>query len=136
MRNAAKPLRKGLLCEFQLAVIVAVTAVRMVQVAIHEVIDMVVVRYRFMATIGAVDVSGIVTRCRRGAAVRISGADFDNVFIDVIGVRMMQMPFVQVIDVTVVFHGGVPAASAMVMIMMRMNFVVAHNRDLSRLVCA
>jgi hypothetical protein len=143
MSNATKALRerarlpaRGLLCEFQLAVIVAMTAVRMVQVAIHEVIDVVVVRHRFMAAIRAVDVSGIVTRCRRGAAVRISGADFDNVFIDVIGVRMMQMPFVQVIDMTVVFHGRVAAAGAVVMIVMRMNFVVAHNNSLSARTCA
>jgi hypothetical protein len=116
MRNATKVLWKGLLCEFQLAVIVAVTAMRMVQVANHEVVDMVAVRHPFMAAPSAADVPGFVTRCRRGAAVRKSGADFDNVFIDVIGVRMMQMPFVQVIDMTVVFHGGVAAAGAVVMI--------------------
>ena len=136
MRNATTTLRKGLLCEFQLPVVVTMTAMRMVQMAIHEVIDVVVVRHRFMAAIGGVDVSCIVTRCRRGAAIGISGADFDNVLIDVIAVRMMQMSFVQVIDMPVVFHSRVAAAGAVVMIVMRMNFVLAHNRGLSPPSCA
>ena len=136
MRNATKALRKGLLCEFQLAVVVTMTAVWMVQVGIHEVIDMVVVRYRFMAAIGAVNVSGLVTRGRRSAAVGVSGADFDNVLIDVIAVRVMQMPVVQVIDMPVVFHSRVTAAGAVMMIVMRMNFVLAHNRGLSPPSCA
>lgn len=123
MRNATKALRerarlpaRGLLCEFQLAVIVAVTAMRMVQVATHEVVDMVAVRHPFMAAASAVDVPGFVTRGRCGAAVGSSGADFDNVLIDLIAVRMLQMPFLQVIDMTVVFHGRVAAAGAVVMI--------------------
>lgn len=129
MRNATKALRKGFLCEFQLAVVVAMTAVWMVQVATHEVIDVVAVRHPFMAATKAVDVSSFVTRGRRGATVGSSGADFDNVFIDMIAVRMMQMPFVQVIDVTVMFHDRVAAAGAVVMIVMRMNFVIAHNNS-------
>ena len=136
MRNATKALRKrarlparGLLCEFQLAVIVAVTAMRMVQVATHEVVDMVAVRHPFMAATRAVDVSSFVTRDRSGAAVGLSGAEFDNVFIDVIAVWMMQMPVVQVIDVPVMFHGRVAAAGAVVMTVMRMNFVIAHNHS-------
>ena len=104
--------------------------------ALHEVIDMFVVRHRFMAAIGAVNVSGLVTRCRRGAAVRISGADFDNVLIDVIAVRVMQMSVVQVIDMSVVVHSRVTAAGAVMMIVMRMNFVLAHNRWLSPPSCA
>lgn len=100
---------------------------RMVQVPIDEIIDMGAVRDGFMAATRAVDVSSFVTRGRRGAAVGLSGAGFDDVFIDVIAVRMMQMPFVQVIDVPVMFHGRVAAAGAVVMIVMRMNFVIAHN---------
>ena len=125
-----------MLCEFQIAVVVTMTAVWMVQVGIHEVIDMVVVRYRFMAAIGAVNVSGLVTRGRCSAAVGVSAADFDNVLIDVIAVRVMQMPVVQVIDMPVVFHGRVAAAGAVVMIVIRMNFVLAHNRGLSPPSCA
>ena len=100
---------------------------RMVQVPIDEIIDMGAVRDRFMAATRAVDVSSFVTRGRRGAAVGLSGADFDDVFIDVIAVRMMQMPVVQVIDMPIVFHCRVTAAGAVVMIVMRMNFVIAHN---------
>ena len=79
------PLRRGLrLRQLQLAVIVAVVAVRMMQVAVHEVID-------------------------------------------VPGVRVMQMPVVQVIDVPVVLHCDVAAAGAVLMVVIGMDFAVAHN---------
>ena len=143
MRNATKALRerarlpaRGLLREFQLAVIVAVTAMRMVQVAIDEIIDMGAVRHRFMAATRAMDVFSFVTRGWRGATVGVSSADFDNVLINVIAVRMMQMPIVQVIDMPIVFHCRVTAAGAVVMIVMRMNFVIAHNNILSPPTCA
>ena len=136
IRNATKALRKGFLYEFQFAVIVAMTAVWMVQVAIHEVIDVVAVRHRFMAATRAVNMSSVMTRGWRGATVWVSGVGFDNVLIDMIAVRTMQMPFVQVIDVTVMFHGRVAAAGAVTMIVMRMNFVIAHNNSLSPPICA
>jgi len=115
------------LCQLQLAVIVAVIAVRMMQAAIHEVIDVVAVRDRFMAAIRAVDMRGVVAGAGRGVAVRISGADFDDVLIDMPGVRVMQVPIVQIVDVPVVFHGNVAAVGAVFVVVVGMDFAVAHN---------
>ncbi len=113
--------------QIQLAVIVAVVAVRMMQVAVHEVIDMVAVRDRLVAAAGAVDVRGVVAGARRGVAVGILRTDLDDVLIDVPVVRMMQMPVVQVINVPVVLHRGVAAASAVRVVVVGMDFAVAHN---------
>lgn len=122
------PLRRGLrLRQLQLAVIVAVVAVRMMQVAVHEVIDVVAVRDRFVAAAGAVDMRGVVAGAGRGVAIGIRSADLDDVFIDVPGVRVMQMPVVQVIDVPVVLHCDVAAVGAVLMVVIGMDFAVAHN---------
>ena len=59
------------------AVVVAVAAVGVVQVAIDEVIDVVAVRHRFMAATRAVNVAGRVatTRVFRGAIRRVDRGD-------------------------------------------------------------
>ena len=110
----------------QLAVVVAVAAVRMMQVPVHEVIDVVAMRDRFMAATGAVDMRSIVAGAGRGVAVGIRRADFDDVLIDVPGVRVVQMPVVQVIDVPVMFDRGVAAAGAVFVVVVGMNLAVAH----------
>ena len=122
------PLRRGLrLRQLQLAVIVAVVAVRMMQVAVHEIIDVIAVRDRFVAATGAVDMRGVVAGAGRGVAVGIRGADFDDVLIDMPRVRMMQMPVVQVIDVPVVLHRSVAAVGAVLVVVVGMNVAGAHS---------
>ena len=100
--------------QFDRAVVVAVVAVRVVQVAIDEVIDVVAMWHRFVAAAGAVDVSGFVAAAVvvGRAGVRVGGADGDAVFIDVVAMRVVQVAVVQVIDVAVVLDGGVAAARA------------------------
>jgi hypothetical protein len=111
------------------AVIVAMIPVRMMQAAIDEVIDVIAVRDRFVTAAGAVDVDvrGIVPAARRGVAVGIGRAHGDDVLIDVIAMRMMQVPIVEVVDVPVVFHRGVAAAWAVGVVVMGMGFAVAHK---------
>ncbi len=100
--------------------------VRMMQVAIDEVIDMIPVRHRFVPAARAVDLGGIVAGAGRGVPVGIRGAHFDDVLVHMIAVRMMQMPVVQIIDVPVVFDRRVAAAGAVLMVVVGMNFAVAH----------
>ena len=96
--------------------VVAVVAVRVVQVAINEVVRVVAMRYGFVA----------VAVMIRGADVRVSGADGDTVFIDVVAVRMVQVAIVQVIDVAFVFDGGVTAIRAvLVFVVGVVRFVAA-----------
>ena len=108
--------------------VVAVVAMRMVQMAIDEVIDVVAMRHRFVAAAVAVHVAGFVAAAVvvRRADVRVGGADGDGVFIDVVAVRMVQVSVVQVINVAFVLDGGVAAACAvLVFVIGVVRFVAA-----------
>jgi hypothetical protein len=96
-------------------VIVAVVAVRMVQVAINEIIDMVTVWHHLVATIGAMPVPAFVTAALvlRRTALRVLRTYFQDMFFNQLrrsgADRMMEVSVVEVIDMTVVFDGGVAA---------------------------
>ncbi len=96
-------------------VVVAVVAVRMVQVAVDEVIDVVAIRDGFVAAAGAVNVllvvaaAGMLGRARG----RVAGVDREGVVVDMVAVHVVQVAVVQVVGVALVLHGGVAAARAM-----------------------
>ena len=94
--------------------VVAVVAVRMVQMAIDEVINVVAMRYGFVSAAGAVYMSRFVAVAVmiRGADVRVGGADGDAVFINVVAVRVTAIRAVLVFVVGVVRF--VAAAAAVV----------------------
>ena len=101
---------------------------RVVQVAINEVVGVVAMRHGFVAATGAVDVSRFVAAAVvvRRAGIRVGGADGDAVFIDVIAVRVVQVAVVQVINVAFVFDGGVTAIRAvLVFVVGVVRFVAA-----------
>jgi hypothetical protein len=82
-------------------VIVAVTAVWMVQLAIHKVINMVAVRYGFMAAVEAVRVGLPIDAAvvARRAFVRVHHGNLNLMVVDMIAVDVMQMAIVKVIGV-------------------------------------
>jgi hypothetical protein len=82
-------------------VVIAVIAVRMVQVRADEVIEMIAVRHRRVAAARPVHVRRLVigARMARRARVGVLLADREHVLIEVVAVRMMQVSVVQVIDV-------------------------------------
>src|ERR1700756_1301424 len=88
--------------EFDRAMVVAVIAVRMVQVAIDEIVDVIPMRHRFMAAPRSVNVARGVAAAARRELVRIFCAYFEPVFVYVIIVHMMQMTVVQIVYVIVV----------------------------------
>jgi len=109
-------------------VVVAVVAVRVVQMTINEVVRVVAMRYGFVSAAGAVYMSRFVAVAVMiwGADVRVGGADGDGVFIDVVAVRMVQVSVVQVINVAFVLDGGVAAACAvLVFVIGVVRFVAA-----------
>ena len=76
--------------------IVAVIAMRMVQVAVDEIVDVVPMRYRFVTAARAMDVTRlmaatVVIRC---ALVGIRCIDRERMLVDMITVHMMQMTVV------------------------------------------
>lgn len=89
------------------AVNVAMPAMRMVQVPVHQIVHMVAVRNAFVAATGGVDVRLRVCRAgvARRALRRVRHAHRQRVFIHMAGVDVMQVPIVEVVDVAVVRHG-------------------------------
>jgi hypothetical protein len=93
-------------------------AMRMMQVAIDEVIDVVAMRHRLVTAAGAVDMASLMPGALvvGGAGVGIRRADLDHMFIDMVPMRVMQMAVMQVIDVIAMANGGMAAARAMLVI--------------------
>jgi hypothetical protein len=81
-------------------VVVAVVAMRMMQVTLDPVVHMVTVRHRVVAAAGAVQMARLVAGATmvRGAAVGVLAGHFDDVLVDMARMRVMQVAVVQVID--------------------------------------
>lgn len=109
--------------------IVAVVAVRMVQVALDEVVHVVAVGHGFVAAPRAVLVAGGVALAVviRSACVGILRADLDHMLVIVALVGVMEVAVVQIVNVTVVFDGSVPAAGAVDMLVVWMDYVFGHD---------
>ena len=112
----------------QRAVIVAVVAVWVVKVTIHEIIGMIAVRDGLVAAVGTMPVSGLVSPAIvvGGAFGRISSVHLEPVIIHMTLVRMMHVPVVKVVGVSIVQNSGVTAAGS---VLMRMTLVcfVSHR---------
>jgi hypothetical protein len=111
------------------AVIVAVARMRVMQVTIDQVVDMVAMWNGLVAASRTVNVSGhvTVTRVPGRAAGGMHRIDCDRALVDVIAVDVVQMAFVEIVDVAVVFDGAMAATRAVDVIVLRMNLVVAHH---------
>src|SRR6516164_254630 len=98
------------------AMIVAVVAVRMVQVAVHEVINVVSVRHGFVAAARTMLVPLLMLAASViGSAVRgIRAGDRQLMLLDAALGPVVQMAVVEVIDVALVLDGGVAAIQAVV----------------------
>jgi hypothetical protein len=89
-------------------------AVRVVQVAVHQVVNMVAMRHGLMTATGAMFVAFIMRPAvvLRRATRRVAAVDVKLVFLNSSLAHVMQMPVVQVIHVTVVLDARVPATGA------------------------
>jgi hypothetical protein len=101
--------------------IVTVVAMRMVQVAIDQVIRVVAVRDGFMTAAGAVLVSALVagTLVLRRAGGRVIGIDRQPVFLNSARGHVVEVAIVEIIHVAVVVDGRVPAAGTVLMVVLR-----------------
>ena len=110
---------------FHRAVVVAVAVVDVVQAAVDQVVHVVAVRHGFVAAACAVDVAA--AGVYGVAAVGVGFAHFDDVFVVVAVVLVVQMAVVQVVGVAVVADGGVAAACAVDMGVVFVGVAVAHS---------
>jgi hypothetical protein len=112
-------------------VIVAVRAVRVVEMSIHQVINMVAMGHRVMAAAWAVAVLLIVGAALmvRRAPVVVGSSHFDDMLIDMPLMGMMEMPVVQVVHMISMLDGDMPAVGAVAvgMILMDQMVVVGHD---------
>jgi hypothetical protein len=95
----------------QRAVVVAVAGVHVMQVALDQIVGVIAVRHARVSTAGAVDVVGGVAGAAvvRRALRRVGRVDGDRVLIDVIAVKVVQVPIVEIVDVTGVLDREVTA---------------------------
>jgi hypothetical protein len=99
----------------QLAVIVTVGAMGMVQVAINQIVDVIPVGYCLMAAIYAVNVRPIMTGTFVAwrAFLRIRRVYIDAVVVHSIAMGMVQVAIVKVVNVAIVLHSGMATVRAM-----------------------
>jgi hypothetical protein len=94
--------------------VVAVIAVGVMQPAVHEIVDVVAVRHRFMAAIRPVPVrrlvAGRVTLWI--AAVRVAVAYSDHMLLRAAVLGMLKVAVIEVIDVAFMLHAEVAASGA------------------------
>ncbi len=97
-------------------------AVRMVKVAIDEIVDMVAMRDRLMPASRPVHMTWLVSGATvvRRATIRILGRHFYDVLVYVIGMRVVHVPVVQVVDMIAVAHRRMTAGRAVLMRMIGM----------------
>jgi hypothetical protein len=103
----------------QLAVIVAVGAMGMVQVAIHQVIDVIPMGYCLVSAVHAVNMRLIMSGTAVGwcAFLRIHRVHLNAVVVYVITVRMVHVAIVKIIRVAIVLHGFMATVRAMLVAM-------------------
>src|SRR5260221_3533131 len=101
-------------------------AMRMMQASAHQVIDVIPVRHGFVTAGRAVLVRA--AHLRR-ALHGVGGIDRDGMLVDMILVHVVQMPVVQVIDVTFVAHRRMPAIGTMLVGMIGMMLLRARRHD-------
>jgi hypothetical protein len=114
-------------------VIVAMIAVRMVEMPIDQVIHVIAMRHGLMSTSWTVYMARLVTAAAMiwRAMVWILCAHFDHMLIDMIVMGMMEMAVMQIVDVVAMTNGSMAAARAMLMIVISMMRKIAGSHDLS-----
>jgi len=103
-------------------VVIAVAAVRVVQMPVHQVVDVVAVRDCLMAAAGAVlVVTGVAATVVGGSALgRIGSRDAQMMLLNPLGAHVMQVAIVKVVDVPVVPDSGMAAIGSMLVIVLEM----------------
>lgn len=82
--------------------VIAVSTVRMMQSAIHKIIDVIAMGNRLMTAIGAVFMFCVMAASYRITAIRVFLTDLQYMLINVIAMRMVKMTIVQIINMITV----------------------------------
>jgi hypothetical protein len=109
-------------------VIVAVAVVRVVQVALDEIVDVIAMRDGLMPAVPTVNVTLDVTAAHvvRRAGRRVRRVDGDRALVDVTVVRPMKVTVVHVVRVPGVGDRDVATAGAMLVFVLLVGLVLGH----------
>jgi hypothetical protein len=112
-------------------------AMRVMQMALDPVIDMIAVRHRLMAAAGAMNMPCRVTGAAmvQGAAVGVVAGHLDHVLVDMVRMRVVQVAVMQIVDMAAVPDRGVAAAGTMLVSVLGMLFVGAGGHRSSSFTC-
>ena len=108
-------------------------AMRMMQVTVHQIVDVVAMGHRFVPTTRA------VLMCAAGfgrASHWVRGADRDHVLVNMVFVHVMEMPIMKIVNVPVVTDRNVSAVRAMVMRVVGMMLLGAGGHGYPFPVCS
>ena len=110
--------------------VVAVRGVRVVQVPVDEVVDVITVWHRFVSTTFTVDmIRLVITTHVRHAAGRVHHVDRERALIEMSAVRTVQMSVVKKVEVITVTKCGV-AARRVVPVIVVVMAEMGHGRKL------
>lgn len=109
--------------------VVAVVAVRMVQMPVHQIVGVVSVRYCGVPAVRAVAMTGVVLTAVvvRRAVGWVPGTDRQPVFVHVSVVRVMEVAVVKIVDMAVVPDRRVSAARTVLMVVSLVDVVRHEN---------
>lgn len=100
--------------------VIAVRAVWMVKVAIHQIVHMVAVWHGFVTTTGPMHVRRFmpITGVARGAGARVRRRHCNHMLIHMIAMRVMQVTIMKVVNMVVVANGHMSAPRAVLVVVM------------------
>lgn len=114
------------------SVVVAMTIMWVMQPSVHQVIDVITVRHLFVSAARTMRMRAPgLGRAAHGVGI----ANLDNMFVDMIFMRVMQMTIVQIIDMVVMAQSRVAAVGTMVMGVIRMMPLGAGGHGFAHLWC-
>ena len=114
--------------------VIAMGAVGVVKVAVHQIVHVVTVRHGFVAATRAVHVCSFmsIANVARSACARVRRRHRNHVFVHMIAVRVMQVAIMEVVNVVVVANGHVAAACAVLVVVVRVGCCIAGRHGMLR----
>lgn len=94
--------------------------VRVMEVAINKVVNMIAMRNGFVSALFSMNMTGVMT------AAAMSTAAIETMLVDMIAMLMMKVSIMEIIDVIAVRHSRVTTCARMLMIMMIVCLAVTH----------
>ena len=103
----------------------------MVQVPVHQVVDVITMRHRGVTTARTMGVSRVMTSAgvRRGAVCRIGRGHRHGVLVHVVAVGVVHVAVVQIVDMTVVLDAWVPTSGSVGVVVIGMRGAVCAHQE-------